>query len=62
MFCLCLRKVRRDLVRAGILHETSVGGVRVDWARSREIFDYCMSRNEKSPYPYYWPWLLRRKS
>ena len=33
MFCLCLRKATRDLARAGILHESTVGGVRVDWAR-----------------------------
>jgi len=61
MFCLCMRKVRRDLVGEGILHDGTVGSVRVDWANSREVFQYFMSRNEKSSYPYYWPWLVSRK-
>ena len=29
MFCLCMRKLRRDLVREGVLHEAAVGSVRV---------------------------------
>jgi aminoglycoside 3-N-acetyltransferase len=59
MFCLCMRKLRRDLVYEGILHEGRVGSVRVDWARAGEVFDYMMTRNQRSPYPYYWPWLVR---
>jgi aminoglycoside 3-N-acetyltransferase len=64
MYCLCWRKATRDLLRAGILHEGRVGGLRVDWAHSREVFDFCMSRNQASPYPYYGTWLVRatRKS
>jgi aminoglycoside N3'-acetyltransferase len=61
MFCICMRKVRRDLVRAGILHEAVVGTVRVDWARAGEVFGFFMARNQKSTYPYFWPWLVRRR-
>ena len=60
MFCLCMRKVARDLAGAGILHEATVGTVRVGWADSRRVFEYFMSRNQNSTYPYYWPWLARR--
>jgi aminoglycoside N3'-acetyltransferase len=61
MFCLCMRKVQRDLIGEGILHEAAVGSVRVDWARAREVFEYSMSRNQKSTYPYYWTWPIRKK-
>ncbi len=60
MFCLCMRKLHRDLCNAGILHEGAVGSVRVDWARAGEVFEYMMARNEQSSYPYYWPWLVRK--
>ncbi len=60
MFCLCMRKVARDLAGAGILHEATVGTVRVGWADSRRVFEYFMSRNQNSTYPYYWPWLARK--
>jgi aminoglycoside 3-N-acetyltransferase len=53
MFCLCMRKVVRDLKTAGILHETAADGARVDWARSGEVFDFFMSRNRQSSYPYF---------
>ena len=53
MFNCCNRKVRRDLLREGILHEGKVGGIIVDWTNSREVYDYFMERNRKSPYPYY---------
>lgn len=59
-YCLCMRKLCRDLAAEGILHEGTVGGIRVDWANSGEVFDYMMSRNKRSPYPYYWPWLIRK--
>lgn len=52
-FCLCMRKFVRDLVGAGILHEDVIGGIRVGWAHSREVFDFLMQRNRLSPYPYY---------
>jgi aminoglycoside 3-N-acetyltransferase len=60
MFCLCLRKLMRDLRGESILHESMVGTVRVDWAHSREVFDYLMARNERVPYPYYWAWVVRK--
>lgn len=53
MYCICVRKLFRDLVREGIVHESSVESVRVDWAHSREVFDYLMERNKNSHYPYY---------
>jgi aminoglycoside N3'-acetyltransferase len=53
MLCNCNRKVRRDLLREGILHEGKVGTATVDWARAGEIFDYFILRNRKSAYPYY---------
>jgi len=58
MFSLSLRKVTRDLAGAGILHETAVGGVRVDWANAREVFEFMMARNGTAPYPCYWTWLV----
>jgi len=61
MFCLCMRKLTRDLVREGILHEGLVGSVRVDWAKANEVFEYMTSRNRNSTYPYYWPRLVRLK-
>ncbi len=60
-FCLCIRKFMRDLMREGILHEGAVGGVRVDWAHSREILDFLLARNANTPYPYYLTWLVRNK-
>jgi aminoglycoside 3-N-acetyltransferase len=61
MFSLCIRKLRRDLVRAGILHESRVGTVRVDWARSGEIYQFISQRNRKSTYPYFGTSLVPRK-
>ncbi len=53
MYCICVRKAFRDLLREGIVHEASVGSVRVNWARSGEVFDFFMTRNKNSHYPYY---------
>ena len=61
MFSLCIRKLRRDLVRAGILHEGRVGTVRVDWARSGEIYQFISQRNRTSTYPYFGTSLVPRK-
>jgi len=61
MFCRCRHKCIRDLVGEGIIHEGMVGTVRVDWAHSREVFDYLMSRNRHRPYPFYCTWLVRSK-
>jgi aminoglycoside 3-N-acetyltransferase len=59
MYCVCVRKVFRDLLREGILHETAIGNLRVDYARSKDVFDYFMARNKKSPYPYFGTWTMR---
>jgi len=61
MFSLCIRKLRRDLVRAGILHEGRVGTVRVDWANSCEIFQFICQRNRTSTYPFFGTSLVPRK-
>ncbi len=61
MFSSCTRKLQRDLVQAGILHEGRVGSVRVDWARSKEVFDFLMARNLNSPYPFFLTSLVRVK-
>jgi aminoglycoside 3-N-acetyltransferase len=53
MFFCCNRKVHRDLLREGILHEGKIGGLIVDWSYSRDVYDFFMERNRKSPYPYY---------
>ena len=60
-FSLCIRKLRRDLVRAGILHEGYVGSVRVDSARAGEIFDFLSQRNRSSTYPYFGTSLVSRQ-
>jgi aminoglycoside 3-N-acetyltransferase len=59
IFYNCNRKVHRDLVKEGILHEGKIGGMIVDWASTREVYDYLMERNRKSPYPYYGVSLFR---
>ncbi len=62
MFSLCIRKLRRDLVRAGILHEGRVGTVRVDWARAGEIYQFISTRNRESTYPYFGTsWVPRKE-
>jgi aminoglycoside 3-N-acetyltransferase len=62
MFCMCAQKMYRDLSGAGILHDGMVGTVHVGWARAGEVFQYLMTRNRNSSYPYYWPQLARRKA
>jgi len=52
-YCICVHKVFRDLTREGILHESMAGNVRVDWVRSKDMFDLFMDRNKDFPYPYY---------
>lgn len=56
---LGLGKVRRDLLRAGILHETEVAGLRVDWARADQVLEFISRRNQGSTYPYFLPGLSR---
>lgn len=58
-FSSCKKKLRRDLVRAGILHESRVGSVRLDWARAKEVFDFLMERNRNSTYPFFFTSLVK---
>ncbi len=60
LICNCNRKVRRDLLREGILHEGLIGETIVDWASAGDVFDYMMEKNSKSHYPYYGVGLVRR--
>lgn len=61
MFSLCIRKLRRDLVSAGILHEGHVGTIRVDWAHSRDLFRFIWDRNRTTTYPYFGTKFVARK-
>lgn len=61
MFSLCIRKLRRDLLKAGILHEGHVGTIRVDWAHSAEVFRFISARNRTSTYPFFGTSLVVRK-
>jgi aminoglycoside 3-N-acetyltransferase len=53
--CLGLRQLRRDLLREGVLHESTLGGLRLDWANARDVFELMAQRNRNSTYPYYFP-------
>jgi len=59
-FSFCLRKLHRDLLRAGILHEGTVGTMRVDWASSAEIIQFISQRNRSSTYPYFGTFMVPR--
>lgn len=50
---ISLGQLRRDLLREGIMKESTVGSVRVDSADAGEMFDYMWRRNERAPYPYF---------
>lgn len=56
--CWLMTRLRRDLLREGILNEGRVGPVRVDHASAGDVFDYMMARNERETYPYVHTWLL----
>jgi len=60
MFSYCRRKMGRDAVAEGVIHEGCVGSVRVDWARAGDVFDFFMRKTAKRPYPYYGIWMLGR--
>ena len=47
------RKLCNDLINDGIMKSTSVNGVLIESLRSKNLFDYLNSRNEKG-YPYFW--------
>ena len=59
-FCYCRKKMGRDLVAEGVIHEGTVGTVRVDWARAGEAYDFFWRKTAKRPYPYYGLWMLRK--
>jgi hypothetical protein len=59
-FCYCRRKMARDLIHEGVIHEGRVGTVRVDWARGAEVFEFFVGKTRRGSYPYYAPWLVRR--
>lgn len=56
-FCHCRRKMGRDIIAEGVIHEGMVGTLRVDWARAGEIFDFFWRKTADRPYPYYGLWL-----
>lgn len=56
-FCHCGKKMGRDLVSEGVIHEGRVGSLRVDWARAGEVFEFFWRKSQKHPYPYYGLWL-----
>jgi glycosyltransferase involved in cell wall biosynthesis/aminoglycoside N3'-acetyltransferase len=59
-YCHCRKKMGRDLVAEGVIHEGSVGSVRVDWARAAEIYEFFWRKTARRPYPYYGLWLMRK--
>jgi aminoglycoside N3'-acetyltransferase len=59
-FSYCRKKLGRDLVAEGVIHEGSVGTVRVDWARAGEVYDFFWRKTLKRPYPYYGLWMVRK--
>jgi len=56
---LALGQARRDLLREGILTETSLEGLRVDIARAADVLDFMTHKNRNSTYPYFLPSLSR---
>jgi len=58
-FCFCRRKMVRDLIAEGVIHEGRVGSVRVDWARAGEVYEFFWRKTAKRPYPYYGLWMRK---
>jgi aminoglycoside 3-N-acetyltransferase len=52
---LALGKVRRDLLRAGILREGGISGLRCDVVDARRLLEFMSERQRSSTYPYYCP-------
>jgi aminoglycoside 3-N-acetyltransferase len=59
-YSYCRKKMGRDLIAEGVIHEGSVGTVRVDWARAGEVYDYFWRKTGKKPYPYYGLWMMSK--
>jgi aminoglycoside 3-N-acetyltransferase len=56
--CYCRRKMARDLVRNGIIHEGRIDDLKCDWANASEIFEFFTEQTNRSPYPYYALWQI----
>lgn len=56
-----LAKIKRhkDFVRNGIINESSIDGIRIDYAHSAKVLSFMLQRNNKSTYPFYFPELAR---
>jgi aminoglycoside N3'-acetyltransferase len=61
-YCAYWWRAFGDLIREGILHEATVDGVPVGWARAGEVLEYLMRRNKNSTYPYSGAWLAALRS
>lgn len=48
-------QLHRDLLREGILHESRVSTIRVDWASAADVLSFMLLANSSSTYPYYCP-------
>jgi aminoglycoside N3'-acetyltransferase len=59
-FCYCRKKMGRDLVEEGVIHEGLVGSVRVDWARANDVYNFFWRKTEARPYPYYGLWMIKK--
>jgi aminoglycoside N3'-acetyltransferase len=58
-FCYCRKKMGRDLVTEGVIHEGCVGTLRVDWAKAKEVYEFFQRKTAKQPYPYFGMWMMR---
>ncbi|MDH3217019.1 MAG: AAC(3) family N-acetyltransferase [Candidatus Krumholzibacteria bacterium] len=56
---LGLNTLRRHLLREGIMHETLLGEVEVQWAMAADVFNFISHRAEGNTYPYFFPRLSR---
>lgn len=59
-FAYCRKKMGRDLIVEGVIHEGKVGTVIVDWARASEVYDFFLRKTVKRPYPYYGLWMISK--
>lgn len=59
-YSYCRKKLGRDLVAEGVIHEGRVGTMRVDWARAGEVFQFFWRKTAKRPYPYYGLWMMKK--
>ena len=55
----CEGQLHRDLLREGLLHEGTAGGIRVDWASAGDVYEFLMHRNRGNSYPFFLPRLAK---